>query len=219
MYQACIFDLDGTLTDTLDSLVYSVNLMLSSLNLPKISREQCRQFVGNGAKVLVEKVLRASGDVDLKLFDGAMKIYGEVFGENCTYHVRPYEGILKLLEELKKRGVRTAVLSNKPHDQAVDVVHSFFEEGCFDLVLGQCEGRPRKPDPAGIYLAAEQLLVSPKNCLYIGDSEVDIKTGIAAGVKTIGVTWGFRERETLVEAGAKYLADKPEDILMYMEEK
>ena len=219
MNQASIFDLDGTLTDTLDSLVYLVNLMLSSLNLPKISREQCRQFVGNGAKVLVEKALRASGDVDLKLFDGAMKIYGEVFGENCTYHVRPYEGILKLLEELKKRGVRTAVLSNKPHDQAVDVVHSFFEEGCFDLVLGQCEGRPRKPDPAGIYLAAEQLLVSPKNCLYIGDSEVDIKTGIAAGVKTIGVTWGFRERETLVEAGAKYLADKPEDILMYMEEK
>lgn len=216
MYQACIFDLDGTLTDTLDSLVYSVNLMLTSLGLTEITKDQCREFVGNGAKVLVEKALQASGDKELRLLDKAMEIYVRVFGENCTYHVRPYEGIRELLKELRKRGIRTAVLSNKPHRQAVGVVRSFFEEGSFDVVMGQAEGRPRKPDPAGIYAAAEQLQVSLKDCLYIGDSEVDIRTGAAAGVKTIGVTWGFRKRETLVLAGAVHLVDKPEEILQYM---
>lgn len=211
--KACIFDLDGTLTDTLESLTYSVGETLREMGLPKITEEECRSFVGNGARVLMERSLEAAGEEDLTRIDEGMERYGRIFDANCTYHVTPYEGIKEMLEMLGKRGVKRAVLSNKPHQQTVKVVREIFGEGTFDYVQGQQEGIPRKPDPAGVYRLLEKLEVTKEECLYVGDSEVDVQTGRNAGVRTIGVTWGFRTRETLMEAGAKTIIDRPEELL------
>src|SRR5699024_10179093 len=145
MYKACIFDLDGTLTDTLDSLTFSVNETLKEIGLPQITEDQCRIFVGNGAKVLIEKALRAGGDTELKHFDEAMAAYRRIFDENCTYHVVPYPGVKEMLAQMRAMGLKLAVLSNKPDRQAVHVVSEIFGEGVFDRVQGQRDGTPRKP--------------------------------------------------------------------------
>ena len=213
MYKACIFDLDGTLTDTLESLTYSVNATLREMELPGITSEQCRNFVGNGAKYLMERALEAVGDEKKTRLDLAMEIYGRIFKENCTYHVTPYDGIVGMLRELKAEGVKLAVLSNKPHLQAVDVVDTFFEKNTFSYVQGQLEGIPRKPDPTAALLIAEKLQVNREECVYIGDSDVDMRTGNAAGMETVGVTWGFRSKKVLIENGAKNTIDKPEELV------
>ena len=213
MYKVCIFDLDGTLTDTVESLTYSVNATLSELGLSQITEEQCKAFVGSGARKLIERSLKAAGDPELLHVEKAMEVYGRVFKENCTYHVAPYEGIVEMLDTIKTLGVRLAVLSNKPHLQTKDVVATFFGADIFTCVQGQQEGIPRKPDPAAVFMIAKELNVATEECLYIGDSDVDMQTGNAAGVTTIGVTWGFRSREVLKENGAAYIVDKAQEII------
>lgn len=214
--KACIFDLDGTLGDTLDSLVYSVDKTLKEMRLPAITDDQCRSFVGNGARYLMECALEAAGDEGHSRIEEGMEVYGRIFDENCTYHLQPYEGIMQLLGSLKDRGIKLAVLSNKPHRQTVKVVHAMCGESVFDYIQGQKEEIPRKPDPAGIHYALERLEVAKEECLYIGDSEVDIATGKNAGTKTIGVSWGFREKEELKAAGAEYIIDKAEELLQFI---
>ena len=211
MYKACIFDLDGTLTDTLESLTYSVNETLKELKLKKITQEQCRSFVGNGARCLIERALVAGGDLEKSQMEPAMEIYGRIFGENCTYHVTPYEGIPEMLKALKDKGIQLAVLSNKPDRQTVKVVKALF-----DYAQGQKEGIRRKPEPDGVWYLMEQMHVSKEECLYIGDSEVDAATGRNAGLKTIGVLWGFRDRKTLETAGVDDLIDRPDELLQFV---
>ena len=213
MYKACIFDLDGTLTDTLESLTYSVNATLRELHLPAITSEQCKSFVGSGARFLIERALEASGDSELVRVEEAMKIYGRIFKAHCTYRVAPYEGIVDMLKTLKDAGIRMAVLSNKPHLQTIDVVREFFGEDTFLHVQGQQEGVPRKPDPTAALLIAEKLGVDPKECVYIGDSDVDMQTGNAAGMETVGVSWGFRTKDVLIEHGAKHTIDYPKELI------
>ena len=137
--KGCIFDLDGTLTDTLESLTYSVNLTLQEMGLPLISRDQCRRFVGDGARKLLERTLKACGDAHLVRLEEAVQVYGRIFHDNCTYHVTPYDGIPEMLRELKEKGIRLAVLSNKPHAQAVDVVR----KSSATASLTWCRGRRR----------------------------------------------------------------------------
>lgn len=213
MFRLCIFDLDGTLTDTLDSLTYSVNLTLEEMGYPALERSKCRAFVGNGSRVLIEKALKASGDTTLSRIEEGMEVYDRVFDANCTYHVTPYDGIVELLQALKEKGMKLTVLSNKPHRQAVHVVEEVFGKEMFDWVQGQQEGIPRKPDPYAAIQIAEKFGVKPEECVYIGDSEVDVATGMAARMKTLGVTWGFRSVEQLKEAGATILLDRPVQIL------
>lgn len=213
MYKACIFDLDGTLTDTLESLTYSVNETLKELDLPGITHEECRAFVGNGARVLIEKALAAAGDEALSYVEEAMQAYGRIFKQNCTYQVAPYDGIVDMLHDLKASGVKLAVLSNKPHLQTRDVVAAFFEEDLFDWVQGQQEGIPRKPDPTAACQIAERLGVACEECVYVGDSDVDMETGNAAGMESVGVTWGFRSKQILKAHGAKHLIDQPKELL------
>lgn len=213
MYKACIFDLDGTLTDTLESLTYSVNATLREIGLSQITDEQCKAFVGSGARKLIERSLKAAGDPELLHVEKAMEVYGRIFKENCTYRVAPYEGIVEMLDTLKALGVRLAVLSNKPHLQTKDVVATFFGTDTFACVQGQQEGIPRKPDPTAVFMIAKELNVTSDECLYIGDSDVDVQTGNGAGVTTIGVTWGFRSKEVLKENGAAYIVDKAEEII------
>lgn len=214
--KACIFDLDGTLTDTLESLAYSVKATLREMDLPEITTDECRRFVGDGARCLMERSLRATGEENVKRIEEAMEIYGRIFDENCTYHVTPYEGICQILSDLKKEGVKLAVLSNKPDQQTVKVVHEIFGEDVFDYAQGQIENIKRKPEPDGIYCLLEKMNVTKEECLYVGDSEVDVKTGKNAGLKTICVLWGFRDRKTLEAAGAQVMIDRPEELLQFV---
>lgn len=213
--KGCIFDLDGTLTDTLDSMYVAINLTLKEMNLPEITREQCREYIGNGMAYLVEHALMAVGDEKAERKEEGISIYSRIFDQYCTYHVVPYEGIMDLLETLKSKGYKMAVLSNKPHQQAVTVVKEIFGENLFDWVQGQTPQVPRKPKPDGIYVILNDWGMEKEDCLYVGDSEVDMQTGTYAGVKTVGVTWGFRKKEVLLEAGGKNLIDKPADLLYY----
>ena len=214
--KACIFDLDGTLTNTLESMTYSVNLTLKEMGLSQITKDQCRMFVGNGARVLIEESLKVSGDPKASRIEEGMKIYGRIFDQNCTYHVTPYEGIPERLKALKDRGIHLAVLSNKPDRQTVKVVKEIFGDNIFDYAQGQKDGIRRKPAPDGVWYLMEQMQVSKEECLYIGDSEVDAATGKNAGLKTIGVLWGFRDRKTLETAGADHLIERPEELLQFV---
>lgn len=214
--KACIFDLDGTLTNTLESMTYSVNLTLKEMGLSQITKDQCRMFVGNGARVLIEESLKVSGDPEASRIEEGMKIYGRIFDQNCTYHVTPYEGIPEMLKALKDRGIHLAVLSNKPDRQTVKVVKEIFGDNIFDYAQGQKDGIRRKPAPDGVWYLMEQMQVSKEECLYIGDSEVDAATGKNAGLKTIGVLWGFRDRKTLETAGADHLIERPEELLQFV---
>lgn len=219
MYQACIFDLDGTLTDTLESITYSVNLTLGELGLSEITKEQCKAFVGNGARYLIEESIKAAGDSGTTQIEKAMEIYGRVFGKNCTYKVEPYEGIVEALTELKDQGVKLAVLSNKPHAQTKDVVAKFFGRDIFNYIQGQCEGIPRKPDATAALMIAEQFGVCKEACVYVGDSDVDMETASAAGMESVGVTWGFRSEEVLRDHGAKHIIHHPGELLSIITEK
>ena len=214
--KACIFDLDGTLTNTLESMTYSVNLTLKEMGLSQITKDKCRMFVGNGARVLIEESLKVSGDPKASRIEEGMKIYGRIFDQNCTYHVTPYEGIPEMLKALKDRGIHLAVLSNKPDRQTVKVVKEIFGDNIFDYAQGQKDGIRRKPAPDGVWYLMEQMQVSKEECLYIGDSEVDAATGKNAGLKTIGVLWGFRDRKTLETAGADHLIERPEELLQFV---
>ena len=214
--KACIFDLDGTLTDTLESLAFSVKETLKEMGLPQITTDECRSFVGNGARYLMERSLEAAGDRELSRIEEGMEVYGRIFDENCTYLVTPYEGITETLKQMKDKGIKLAVLSNKPHQQTKKVVERIFGEDVFDCVQGQKEGIARKPDPDGIYRLLEEMQAGREECLYVGDSEVDVETGRNAGVRMVGVSWGFRSREVLRAAGAGTIIDSPEELMQFV---
>ena len=150
MIRCCIFDLDGTLLNTLDALTYTTNLTLKEFGYGPVDPEHIKQFVGDGYRMQVKRALMYSGDKELLHYEEALSAYTRLFAEHCLYHVRPYEGIPELLQELKARGIRIAVLSNKPHAQAVDVVETLFGKGYFDAVQGQTDSVPRKPSPIGV---------------------------------------------------------------------
>ena len=164
----------------------------------------------------MECSLRAAGEENLDRLNEAMERYGRIFDANCTYHVTSYDGIEEMLGRLKESGIRLGVLSNKPHQQTVKVVREIFGEDIFDCVQGQQETVARKPDPAGVFRLMEKMQVTEEECLYVGDSEVDIRTGRNAGVKTVSVTWGFRTREELEAAEAGTIIDIPGELLQYV---
>lgn len=201
-YQACIFDLDGTLCDSVESIAWSGNQMLADLGMKSASLEDYKVFVGDGVDVLMRRLLRFGGDEEGARFEEAKRLYMKYFNEGCLYRVKPYPGVLQMLAELKSQGAKLAVLSNKPHDNTARVIEKVFGTEMFDLVQGQSDAFPRKPDPAGALFLAEQFGVSAKDCLYAGDTGTDMKTGKAAGMYTVGVLWGFRSREELLRDGA-----------------
>lgn len=216
MKKAVIFDLDGTLADTIASITYCGNLALSRFGLPSFGEEDYKHFVGDGAAMLIRRALLAAGDERLEHFDEVYETYLEIFAKDCMYQVKPYEGICALLEELKRLSVRIAVLSNKPDADSRRVVDELFGKGYFDFVQGQRADIPRKPDPAGVYRIMEAFVLPAGDFLYVGDSGVDMKTGRAAGIFTVGVLWGFRDREELVENGADAVISKPLELLSHL---
>lgn len=213
MKRACIFDLDGTLTDTLESLTYSVNGTLNELGFESITSEQCRAFVGDGARCLIERALIAAGDEGASQIEQAMVIYKRIFKTGCMYHVKPYDGIVEMLLTLKKDGLKLAVLSNKPHEQTCSVVYEIFGTDMFDWVQGQQEDIPRKPSPEGVYYVLDKLQTTKEETAYVGDSDVDMETGKGAGLLTVGVSWGFRDRNVLEQSGADHVIEHAKELL------
>ena len=216
MKKAVIFDLDGTLTDTIDSIKISADMAVGKFGFGPFSVEQYKYFVGDGAATLIERCLKAGGDEELAYFKEAYAEYQKVFEEYCMYHVEPYDGIRDLLMALKERGVKIAVLSNKPHQRTLQVIADVFGEGYFDTVQGQMEGVPKKPSPEGVFQILERLGIKAEDILYLGDTGTDMKTGKSAGAFTIGALWGFREKTELLENNADVIIENPLDLLDYL---
>lgn len=214
--KAVIFDLDGTLADTLASIAYCMNRAIGRFGFAPFEEERYRYFVGDGVVELIRRTLAAAGDGELVYFDRVKQVYDEIFEADCMYMVEPYGEIVDLLRCLGEKGIRTAVLSNKPHERTLDVVHSLFGEDAFDVVLGQSPEVKRKPDPAGVYWIAERLGLGLRDILYVGDTNTDMETGKAAGVFTLGVLWGFRDREELVAAHADAVIGRPLELLVFV---
>ncbi len=209
----CIFDLDGTLTDTLASIAYFVNAETAKHGFPAIPVDRFRYFAGNGAATLIRRSLAFHGVEDPVLEKHILADYTAAYDADFLYLTKPYGGITEMVQELKRQNILLAVLSNKPHRTAEKVVTHFFGSGTFAQVLGQREGIPIKPDPAGVYEIMKLLPYTKDECLYIGDTAVDMETGAAAGLTTVGVLWGFRERTELEEAGATHIIAKPAELL------
>lgn len=221
--KAVIFDLDGTLSDTIQSLTYCGNEMLKELGFGPFEAKDYQYFAGDGAANLVKRALRASGDMELRSFDKAFPRYKEIFAVHCMDGVKPFDGITELVAELKKRGLKLAVLSNKPHAETIRVVETLFGKDTFDVLQGQEPGLALKPSADGVFRILEKLRaggeeILPENVLYLGDTGTDVLTGRGAGAFTVGVLWGFREREELLENGADALISHPAEALSFLTE-
>lgn len=212
MIRCCIFDLDGTLLDTLKALTYTTNLVLEQFGYGPVDEEHMKQFVGDGYKMQLERALRYAGDEKLQHHEESLPLYTELFAKYCLYQVKPYDGIRELLAGLKSRGIRIAVLSNKPHARTVENIEAVFGKGYFDMVAGEQPGVPKKPDPAGVRRILDRFGVKPEECLYFGDTNTDMKTGIGAGLVTVGVEWGFRGREELEAFHPSYIIAHPKEV-------
>ena len=216
MKKAIIFDLDGTLSDSIHSIKYSCDLALEKYGYGPFSVEDYKYFVGDGAANLVKRALIAGGDEKLENFDAAFDDYKSIFGENCMYQVKPYDGITELLKALKERNVKLAVLSNKPHNETIRVIHDLFGENVFDVIQGQTDDIPIKPSPEGVFRIMKKLKLDASDLMYLGDTATDMKTGKGAGAFTIGALWGFRKKEELVKNGADALVAHPLEVLKYL---
>lgn len=216
MKKAVIFDLDGTLTDSLDSIKYSADMAVEKYGFGPYTKEQYKYFVGEGAAVLIERCLEAGGDVNHVHFAEAFAEYQKIFEKYCMYHVVPYEGIVELLSALKSKGVKIAVLSNKPHKRTVDVIDTVFGKEYFDMVQGQTEEIERKPSPAGVFYILKTFGLEPADILYLGDTGTDMQTGKAAGAFTVGALWGFREKNELLSNHADAIIENPLQLLDYL---
>lgn len=216
MRKAVIFDLDGTLSDSIHSIKYCADRALEPLGYGPFSEEQYQYFVGDGVVNLIKRALAAGGDAIGAHLDEALARYRELFAVDCMYEVKPYEGIPELLRSLKERGIRLAVLSNKPHAETVRVIETLFGRELFDVIQGQVEGVPIKPDPAGVFVILEQFGLTPGELLYLGDTATDMQTGKSAGAFTVGALWGFRTREELEESHADAVIAHPPELLKFL---
>ncbi len=208
-----IFDLDGTLTDSLADIAEAANYSLRKLGFPTHELSKYNYFVGDGLLELISRILPENAQ-DKK--DEALSLYKDFYSKNYMVKTCVYDGIASLLETLSKKGVKLAVASNKTDAFTQNVVKHYFGEDTFALVCGRVENRPTKPEPAILHDIMDKLGFSPDDCFMIGDTNIDIKTGKNAGMKTIGCLWGFRTLEELADAGADFIADKPEDIVKFI---
>ena len=204
-----IFDLDGTILDTLQDLADSTNYALAYHGFSERTVDEVRRFVGNGIGNLIKRAVPEHTPVDVT--NAVLATFKIHYGEHCADTTRPYEGILPLLSKLKEEGIQTAVVSNKA-DFAVQELCERYFPGCFDFVVGEREGIRRKPCPDSVNEVLKKLQKTAEQSVYIGDSDVDVDTAANAGMDMIGVSWGFRGREFLIEHGANKIADKPEEI-------
>ena len=211
-YDSIIFDLDGTLIDSLADLAASVNYMMTQLGLKERTIEEVRGFVGDGVKKLVERCLDG---YDASLYEKALVVFQEYYAKNNARFTKVYDGIYETLDMLKEKGYQLAVVSNK-FQLAVDLIAEEYFRGYFDIAIGESASIPRKPAPDMIMKVMESCNYVKERTLLIGDSDVDIKTAQNAGIRCLSATWGFRSEAFLVEHGAETLIHKPYDILFIL---
>ena len=211
--KCAVFDLDGTLLNTIKTINYYLNFALNKNRLGQIDEQSCKSFVGDGAVKLIHRALKHLDCDRNDLFDIVFADYNEAYNSDPYYLTEPYEGISDTLQALRECGVKLAVLSNKPNFATRAAVEHFFPS-TFDLVYGQREGIPLKPSPDALLSMLDELSVTPDEVAYIGDSEPDVMTSSNASVSLpISATWGFRTREQLVFASAENLIDTPSEII------
>lgn len=216
MIKACIFDLDGTLADTLSTIANYGNTALKAHSYKTIETDVYKHLAGDGRNELIRRMLRTVGDEELKGYEKVGKTYDTLYENDVIGYTKPFEGMKDLLICLKKKHIKIAVLTNKPNNVVPQIIEVLFGRGFFDACLGQTDNIKRKPAPDGALLIVEQFNISPNECLYIGDTNVDMQTGNSAGMPTVGVLWGFRDKQELLDSGAKYIAEKPMDILNFV---
>lgn len=207
MKLGCFFDLDGTLVNSLRDLAESSNKVLETHGFPTHPIDAYNLMVGNGVRMLMKRALGVHDD----MLDVCLKEFNEIYELNCLNHTIPYEGIKELLLRLKEKNIRLGVITNKPHHLAINIVNALFPD-TFDIILGNQDLYPVKPDCTSTRLALEYLELSHEDCLFIGDSNVDIQTAIHSHMESIGVCWGFRDERELREAGADYICHKADEI-------
>lgn len=208
-YKAVIFDMDGTILDTLDDLASSVNYALEANGFPKRTREEVRRFVGNGAVKLIRRAV-PEGTADA-LFDKVFEDFDARYKVHCADATKPYDGIPELLASLRASGIKTAVVSNKP-DEAVRILAETYFPHLFDAAVGTRDGIKTKPAPDSVFEIIKKIGAGKKDCVYVGDSEVDIETAKNAGIPCISVSWGFKDRGFLAEHGAQKIVNNAKEL-------
>lgn len=214
MKNTVIFDMDGTLLDTLEDLRDSVNFALEKYKYPKRTIEEIRNFVGNGVKVLVDKAL--PGGTENEYFDDVFKTFKSHYAENCNNKTKPYAGMIPVIKKLKDDGYKMAVVSNKSDREVKNLTKIYFD-GLIDLAIGQSDKIRKKPYPDEVEKALELLNSVADESVYVGDSEVDVMTAKNSNLDLIAVLWGFRSRDVLIDNGATVLIEKPEEIIQVLD--
>lgn len=206
-----IFDLDGTLVNSLNSIAYFANKALNKYNLKSIPAEKYKMLVGDGAAMLVKRMI-AETDGDENLFEELYEEYNSTYDKDFLYLAEAYDGIKELLKELKRRKCKTAIVSNKPHVTTKKISDELFGD-LIDICYGKREGYPVKPDPTSVNEVIAELGVDKNDCVYCGDTLVDMQTGKNAGIYTIGVLWGFRDMEEIKSGNPQMIVSHPSEIL------
>lgn len=208
MIKTVIFDLDGTLLNTLEDLKNSTNFALLQFGFPTRTIEEVRRFVGNGVKVLIERAVPEN--CDSRIVEKCLAIFKENYSKNMYNHTKPYNSIKEILEKLRDKGLKIGVVSNK-FDSAVKNLCKLYFENLIDIAIGQADDVPKKPAPDGVFKAMKNLNAEKSSTVYVGDSDVDVATAKNSGLPCIGVTWGFRNKKDL--AGAEFIIDEPFELL------
>lgn len=212
-YKAVIFDLDGTLLNTLDDLAASVNYALGKCSFPQRTTDEVRRFIGNGVRILMRRsVPEGTGNEE---YNSAFEAFTAHYKENSRNMTKPYDGIYNLLQKLKKDGYKTAIVSNKIDFAVKDLRDEFFSD-FIEVAVGDSEDTRNKPEPDMVFKALSELGVSASESVYVGDTDVDIETAKNAGMDVISVSWGFRTRAEIEGYSATMIADKPSDILKFI---
>ncbi len=211
-FKAIIFDLDGTLIDSLEDLCNAANRVLKKNNFPTHKMEKYRYFVGEGVVALITRALPDEIKNE-DIINSCVGEFREEYRKSWNIKTKPYEGIAEMLDLITLRGLKMAVLSNKPDYFTKKCVAAFLPNWKFDRIIGQRDDVSKKPDPAGAKEIAEYLAVSPSEIIYVGDTPIDMETAIAAGMLPVGVLWGFRPEDELKKSGAHIVIQKPEEII------
>lgn len=214
-FKTIIFDMDGTLLDTLEDLTDAVNYALAEMKMPQRTIEEVRSFVGNGVKRLME--LAVPGGLRNPLFEETFGVFKDYYALHSADKTKAYEGLPELLSELKDEGYALAIVSNKLDARVKELSEQFFS-GSVSVAIGELEGVAKKPAPDMVYRALEELHMPAETAVYVGDSEVDFLTAQNAGLPCISVLWGFRDKDFLKECGATWFAHKPQEIKNFLNE-
>jgi len=213
-YDTILFDLDGTLLNTLDDLADSVNAVMQKEGYQQRTKDEIRKFIGDGVKTLMERSL-PQGTPEKEILR-CLDMFREIYQQNMCNRTKPYEGIPSLLTRLKEMGIKICVVSNKMDEATKDICGLYFREEV-DVAIGDNLDRKKKPDPDNVYEALKQLGSHKDKTIFVGDSNIDMITAKNAGLACVGVTWGYRSRETLQEAGADHIIDEPDQLITLIE--